>query len=192
MTLTQNEINAIPAMQKGEDLSRQDLVFLDVAATKILANAKAVRKKLGINHQCAPTHKNVNLGEKLKEFLKEPKTENELSVFLKSKNKGSMQGMLSNARVRHKLCFCKVSPNHWQYLPEYDGMEGGPTSFGHFIAIQMILGGGKVKKSVLTAKYGVPASKTKSALAIARKHKARFKDFLERKNEKKEIHSNFY
>lgn len=191
ISLNQNEITAIHAMQNAEALSRQDLVFLDVAATKILANAKEIRKKLGIKHQCSTMHTNINLAEKLKYFLKEPKNERELLVFLKSKNRHSMLTTISHSRVKNRLCFCKVSPNHWRYLPEYDGLDGGPTSFGHFIAIQMILSGGKLKKSVLTAKYGVPSSKTDNVLEIARRNKARFKEFLERNNEKKEIHSNF-
>lgn len=178
LTLTQNELTAIHAMQNAEILSKQDLVFLDVAATKILANAKEIRKKLGIKHQCSTMHTNINLAEKLKYFLKEPKNERELLVFLKSKNRHSMLTTISHTRVKNRLCFCKVSPNHWQYLPEYDGLEGGPTSFGHYIAIQMILSGGRMQRHILTAKYGVPASKTDSVIAIARKHKERFKKFL--------------
>lgn len=179
ITLNQNEMAAIHAMQNGEQITKQDLVFLDVAASKILSNAKELRKKLGIKHHCTPRHTNITLAEKLKIFLKEPKSEAELIVFMKSKNKHSMLTTISHTRVKNRLCFCKVSPNHWQYLPEYDGVDGCPTSFGNFIAIQMILNRGRLSREVLTAKYGVPKSKIENVLALGRNHKKRFQKFLE-------------
>lgn len=194
LTLTQNELTSIHAMQSCDQLTKQDLVYLDVAANKIMANCREIREKLGIKRHTGRriTHTNINQGDKLKHYLTEPRTHEDIQSFLNLKNRTSVIRTISQVRRRYKMCICLVSDNHYKHLPEYDNLEKQPTSFGHYLALEMIKAKSKLTKDVLFINYGVKKSDAQNALIQARRHKKKFIKILERSNEKKEIHSSVY
>ena len=177
IALTPTELATLHLMQTGEPLGKQDMVYLEVAATKIFANTRELRKSLGIAHYCGPRKTSAHHGDKLRLYLAEPKTHEEVRLFLNLKNRTSVTQAISQVRKRYGLCICLVSQHHWQHLPEYDGRDKTPTRFGHYLALEM-LKHGRITCEVLHKKYGVPRTETRSVLDSARKLKKKFKHLV--------------